>query len=236
MSATDRTTTGTPHVRLELGALVLGALGADERARVESHVAGCDECRAELAELAPLPGLLHRVSEADVRRPSEVPAGPPTDAVPDLVPAVVAQTDRAVHAERARRRRRWAAVGVAATLFGGMAVGTWALVDRTPAGTSATAPVVVRADDPTTGVHAEVTLRSSPSGTDLALRLSGVPAGAECRLVAQSGDQRDVTATWDATYNGEATFTGSTRFSADQIDMLVIETAAGQPLVTLPVG
>lgn len=235
MSAVDRSTTGTPHVRLELGALVLGALAADERARVESHVAGCEECRADLAELAPLPGLLRRVSEADVRRPSELPAEPAADAAPDLVPAVVARADRAVREQRARRRR-WAVVGVAAALFGGMAVGTWALVDRAPANGVVAAPVVVHAEDPATGVRAEVTLHSSPSGTDLALRLSGVPAGARCRLVAQSGDQRDVTATWDATYDGEATFTGSTRFTVDQIDTLVVETPAGQPLVTMPVG
>ncbi|NMM17810.1 MAG: zf-HC2 domain-containing protein, partial [Cellulomonas sp.] len=65
MSASvGRDTAGSAHVRLELGVLVLGALAADDRARVEAHLTGCAECRAELEELAPLPGLLHRVLEA----------------------------------------------------------------------------------------------------------------------------------------------------------------------------
>lgn len=138
---------------------MLGALDADERERVEAHLAGCAECSVELGELAPLPGLLQRVPEADV----------------------------------------------------------------------------IRATDPVTGLHAQVTLTSSPRGTDLALKLTGVTAGEECSLVASAGDQRDVTACWDATYTGEATFIGSTYFAVDQIDMLVIETPAGRALLTMPV-
>jgi anti-sigma factor RsiW len=233
-ATTDRDAPGSPHVRLELGALVLGSLPADERARVETHLAGCEECCAELAELAPLPGLLHRVPEADVLRSA---AGSSASAEPavDLVPAVVALADRALREHRARRHRRWAVAGIAATVLGGVAVGTGALLAGTPGHDAVPAPVVVRANDPATGVRAQVTLRSSPGGTDLALRLTGVPAGEECRLVASAGDERDVTASWDATYDGEATFTGSTRFTVDEIDLLVIETPAGRTLLEMPV-
>ena len=229
-----RDAAGSAHVRLELGALVLGALDADDRARVESHLAGCDECCAELAELAPLPGLLHRVPEADVLRAVDGSSAAAEPAV-DLVPAVLALADREVRAHRATRRRRWAVVGIAATVLGGVAVGSGALLNGSPAPNAAPTPVVVHATDPVTGVHAQVTLTSSHGGTDLALRLTGVPAGEECRLVATAGDQRDVTASWDATYDGEATFTGSTHFAVDQIDMLVIETPAGRTLLTMPV-
>jgi anti-sigma factor RsiW len=48
--------------RLELGVYVLGAIGAADRSAVESHLAGCADCRNELAELAALPGLLGRVT------------------------------------------------------------------------------------------------------------------------------------------------------------------------------
>jgi anti-sigma factor RsiW len=229
-----RDAAGSAHVRLELGALVLGALPADERARVEAHLAGCDECCAELAELAPLPGLLHRVPEADVLRSADGSSAP-AEPVVDLVPAVLALADQELRAHRARRRRRWAVVGIAATVLGGVAVGTGALLAGGPVPSADPAPVVVHANDPATGVSAQVTLTSSPGGTDLALRLTGVPAGEECRLVATAGNQRDVTASWDATYDGEATFTGSTHFAVDQIDMLVIETPAGRTLLTMPV-
>jgi len=229
-----RDTSGSPHVRIELGSLVLGALDADDRARVEDHLAGCDECCAELAELAPLPGLLHRVPEADVVRAGD---GSPAldEPVVDLVPAVLALADRELRVHRAARRRRWAVVGIAATMLGGVAIGTGALRSGTPEPRAEPTPVVVRAADAATGVRAEVTLTASPGGTDLALRLTGVPAGEECRLVATAGDQRDVTASWDATYTGEAMFTGSTHFAVDQIDMLVIETPAGRALLTMPV-
>ncbi|MGV8978268.1 MAG: anti-sigma factor family protein [Cellulomonas sp.] len=226
---------GSAHVQLELGALVLDALDADDRARVEAHLAGCAECCAERAELAELPGLLRRVPQADVIRAGEG-SSEPTGRTVDLVPAVLALANREAQVRRATRRHRWAVVGVAAAVLGGVSIGTSALRSGTPVPSAGPTPVVVRATDPATGVHAQVTLTSSPGGTDLALRLAGVPAGEECRLVATAGPQRDVTASWDATYTGEATFTGSTHFTVDEIDMLVIETPAGRALLTMPVG
>jgi hypothetical protein len=51
---------------MSLGVYVLGALGPAERALVQAHVAGCPACREELVLLAGLPGLLARLSLADV--------------------------------------------------------------------------------------------------------------------------------------------------------------------------
>lgn len=44
--------------RDDLAAHALGALGPGEAAEVERHLAGCEECRAELDELRPVVGLL----------------------------------------------------------------------------------------------------------------------------------------------------------------------------------
>jgi hypothetical protein len=52
------TTLDCPEARIALGVYVLGAIDADERAAVDAHLDSCQECRAELAELAELPGLL----------------------------------------------------------------------------------------------------------------------------------------------------------------------------------
>jgi len=49
------------EARLSLGVYVLGAIDPAERALVDSHLAGCRECRDELAGLAGLPALLARV-------------------------------------------------------------------------------------------------------------------------------------------------------------------------------
>ena len=50
-----------PDAEIALGALVLGALDPTEREQVEAHLRTCPPCSAALAEIAPLPGLLHRV-------------------------------------------------------------------------------------------------------------------------------------------------------------------------------
>jgi predicted anti-sigma-YlaC factor YlaD len=47
--------------RLLLGVYLLGAIGPADRAQVDAHLAGCRECRDEIAGLAGLPGLLSRV-------------------------------------------------------------------------------------------------------------------------------------------------------------------------------
>jgi len=52
-------------IRLELGVYLLGAIGADDRSAIEGHLACCADCRNMLAELAGLPGLLHRVTASD---------------------------------------------------------------------------------------------------------------------------------------------------------------------------
>ncbi|HTB54033.1 MAG TPA: zf-HC2 domain-containing protein, partial [Trebonia sp.] len=43
------------EARLSLGVYVLGAIDPAERALVDSHLAGCRDCRDELAGLAGIP-------------------------------------------------------------------------------------------------------------------------------------------------------------------------------------
>ncbi|WP_269856099.1 anti-sigma factor [Streptomyces sp. RPT161] len=52
-------------IRFSLGGYVLGTLSPTETEQVRAHLAECDECRAEHAELAGLPALLATVSEAE---------------------------------------------------------------------------------------------------------------------------------------------------------------------------
>jgi hypothetical protein len=51
----------TCQMMMSLGVYVLDAADAVESRRVEAHLPGCAACRAELAQLRPLPGLLARV-------------------------------------------------------------------------------------------------------------------------------------------------------------------------------
>jgi anti-sigma-K factor RskA len=108
---------------VDAGAYVLGALAPTDRAAYERHMAGCPECRDEVAELAVLPGLLGRLDAATAvttlsTPPAEAPAG------------LLAATLRAATTERRRyrRRHRWqlAVTGVAAACLA-MALGLGAM-------------------------------------------------------------------------------------------------------------
>ncbi|WP_174555316.1 anti-sigma factor family protein, partial [Nocardia anaemiae] len=81
---------------------ILGSLSRIERREYEEHLAGCPVCRAAVADLAGLPGLLAMV-EPDTAlamieppEPTAAEAGPPAQLLPRLADA----------AEKRRRRSR----------------------------------------------------------------------------------------------------------------------------------
>lgn len=63
------------HVKLLLGAYVLGGLSAADEAAVEGHLARCAQCRAEYDELACVPSWLDLL-KSEGTDPSP---GPPED-------------------------------------------------------------------------------------------------------------------------------------------------------------
>ena len=135
-------------------AYVLGALGSADRHAYEDHLAGCDLCRAAVAELAPVPGLLARAP-----RPADEDAGGPPAGLVDLV----LRRDA-----RRRVRRRLFAAGIAAVLVVGLAVAV-PLVTRGPtaqAGPLQTVTLVRRAD---TALAATVGLTPVAWGTRLTM-------------------------------------------------------------------
>lgn len=67
---TASATEGGGHVRLLLGAYVLGGLSAPEEAAVRAHLDRCGQCRAEHAELACVPQWLDLLAQDEA-------AGPP---------------------------------------------------------------------------------------------------------------------------------------------------------------
>ena len=109
------TADGCAEVRLSLGAYVLGALDPADRSRVDAHLASCADCRDELASFAALPGLLGRVSRAEVE--SE-----PVDPGPQLLERLLG----AAAAERRHDRRRRLLTSVAAGVIVLAAIGVTA--------------------------------------------------------------------------------------------------------------
>jgi anti-sigma factor RsiW len=227
-------------VELSLGALVLGALEPAERPALEAHLASCPRCTAILADLAPLPGLLHRLNpiERSLAEPSRSSAPQPQSEPTPLAPPpeLLERLVGAARRERARRRRRtWAAaVAAAAVLLGVVLAGTitggrWG-DDQPPSAT------VASATDAHTNVRADVRLTADAWGSALALRLTGVAPEEHCSLVAiDDHGRRDVASTWVATYEGAATVTGHTSFRSGQITRVVVVTADGRTLVRVPI-
>ena len=228
------------EIELSLGVLVLGALEPAERPAVENHLSGCPRCNAILAELAPLPGLLHRLDpiEHGPSGPVAPPSAPPPS-VPESMPLRPAELrERLVGAAREertrRRRRRVAGLAAAAGLVGvllaaGASGGLFS-------GRQDNRVTVVSATDPRTAVSAAVRLMPDETGSQLALSLTGVAPEEHCKLVAvDARGRQDVAAAWEATYHGTATITGHTSFRPDEITRFLIVTNDGATLVRVPV-
>jgi anti-sigma factor RsiW len=111
-------------IRHGLGVYVLGAISPADRSVLDSHLARCADCRAELAGLADLPGRLGSVPAADVASMSleAADAAGLRDGPPDvLLRALLARAVR-VRRHRLWRRLAWAAA-VALIAAGGAVAG-----------------------------------------------------------------------------------------------------------------
>jgi anti-sigma factor RsiW len=203
---------------MDVASYVLGSLDPMERARLEAHLPECDVCRAELVSFAGLPGLLSRVS------PQEAASGlPPVR--PQLLDGLLARAA----AQRKTRQHRLVAAAAALILVAGGIVGGFGL-----AHTSGSATVTTAANGP---VRAQVQLTGTSSGTKITIRLTGVPSGEECRLVAIGKDGSSHNAgSWYASYAGAASVSETAALSPAELAALRVETPAGRPLVTIPLN
>jgi hypothetical protein len=201
------------EIRHSLGVYVLGAIDPAERAEVDEHLATCADCREELASLAGLPALLHRVPTAEAERLAVAdqadPADPATDetAADEMLPSLLART------ARARRVRRWrelaAAAAVAVLALGAGAAGASVLGSSTPGSGSHVAASAehtwhtVSAMDEQTGATLTVRYANMPWGTVLNARVSGIPAGTDCQFVVTDTHGRHfVVGGWRVNYRG----------------------------------
>ncbi|MCA5894474.1 zf-HC2 domain-containing protein [Isoptericola sp. NEAU-Y5] len=237
-------------------AYVLGALGPAERRDFEEHLAGCDACRAAVAELAGMPGLLGSVPAEDV------PAALGTAArAPDAADgrATVVPLSGLVHAARRTRRRRrtLTAVAASALLVGG--VGAGLALGGSPDGGSApgvapstTVPAAGAATlelEPvgTSGVRATLTATPRAWGTHLEWSCTypetssagpsgrydpAAPVGYELVLVDGAGE-RTVAATWTGTWpSSEELDAASAKLLSDLVSVEIAVEGSDEPLAS----
>jgi anti-sigma-K factor RskA len=141
-----------PHP--DLAGYVLGALDPDEAEAFERHLAGCDACRAEVAELRGLPELLDR-------------AAPEVEVPPGLRERTFAAVERSAAGGRRRPLLRLAAVAAAlvVALVGGVVVSQLG-VDR--------GQVVELAAAPGHAGRATARLRQVSDGVEVDMKVSGL--------------------------------------------------------------
>ena len=202
----------TCQMMMSLGVYVLGAADAQERERVEAHLAGCTACRAELASLRPLPGLL---------------ASLPDDMVASGRPRAVIPPARVIRPEM---QRRWHAVaGICAAALAGIAGG---LLLSAGAG-QPSATVTLSAANPATHISATAALTATSWGTSIELRLRGLPLNVQCHLIVRSRNGAvEVAGVWDAWQAGPVTIPASAAWLPSDIASLQVATA-DKTLVTI---
>ena len=182
MPAAGMVTDGGPcaQVRPELGVYLLGAIEPARRSVVESHLAACLNCRAELTGLAGLPSLLRRVPADVIQR---LAAGEPEQAIPEPLPDAPLARIGAI-----RRRRNLLAAAAAAAAAIAAACAVQVLHDATaqppaavaPAGRSPSrrptrkrAPGRPSATPPSRGVPSSRSASPDSAGTRCQLLVSG---------------------------------------------------------------
>ncbi|MFI2104233.1 anti-sigma factor family protein [Isoptericola sp. NPDC019693] len=233
-------------------AYVLGALSPADRRDYEGHLAGCDACRAAVAELAGLPGLLASVPAEHAL--ATVPQGAVADGSGGdgdgdggVLAGVVPLAALAGAARRARRRRRsLVAVAASALLVGGVGAGL-ALggagegpgPDPSPSAPVAQATVVDLEPVGAADVRASLSATARPWGTSLEWSCtypprSGAydPADAPAyKLVLVDDDGgRTVAATWTGSGAASTGLGAASSVPLDRIARVEIAHAGGETL------
>lgn len=232
----------------DVGAYALGLLESDDRQAFEAHLATCESCTAELAELSGMAGVLTGMGPVEADEPGD--SGGQAEVV-DLL------RRRKEKDRRARRGTLVIGVAAAVTLVaGGIAVGAQLgdggpppLTAHGPSHGQGPAEQFYEEGTPVSGTGVDgvtggVVYESKGWGTHAALKLGGVTGPLECELVAVSktGERKAMTG-WAVPPSGYGVpgqpaplyMHGGSPWNPDKIDRFEVVTTTGKTLLTVDI-
>jgi hypothetical protein len=218
-----------------IGVYVVGAIDPAERSSIEAHLSRCHDCRDELAGLALLPALMHRIPVEEAERITADGAADTSVVVSssDMLPALL----KRVTARRRTRRVRSAFTVAAAVLIaagGGAVAVSQAGGNGQPIGSHTT-----RVTDVTSARvgnrTATVRYDKAPWGTSMSVRVKGFSEGTWCRfwVIARDGT-RSLAGAWMVGSGGdELWYPVRASVPEDRITGFLI-TSPGSPPLPIP--
>jgi anti-sigma factor RsiW len=215
-----------------LGVYVVGAIEPHERSLLDAHLNQCHRCREELAGLAVLPALLHRIPIAEAEQLVQPdPDGIDSD---DPAPELLGRLIGEVKARRRTRRLRGmfaAAAAIVVAAGGSVAVATQ--FEHSTVSQAASFDVVSKRAD---GLFGTVKYAESPTwGTEIWARVSGVREWTQCKFWITTADgHTDLVGGWLVGPGGsQLWYPSRTDVSANSIIRFTL-TSDGKVLLSIP--
>ncbi|TYK53112.1 anti-sigma factor family protein [Actinomadura decatromicini] len=212
----------------DVGAYALGLLTPADAKTFEDHLAACERCADELADLRGVAGLLTGLGPVRDDASAE-PAGGGVDLLR--------------HRRGVRRTRLLLAVAAVLLFAGGVVVGTTQRHGTVPADLRGWGEIR-SADDAKSGLAAVAALQNKGWGTHVALDLGHLTGPRTCRLIVVSteGEEREVTG-WEVPVRGYGAIDspdhlqvhGGTAIPLGDIERFVLRADGVGDLLSIPV-
>jgi anti-sigma factor RsiW len=226
------------ELRRLLGGYLLGGLDEADTDRLDAHLLDCDECRAELDRLAPVPELLQRLPEA---QRADGTSGPITLAVsakpsPERIESLL----RKMRAERSRENRvarvRWLAA--AAVVLIAAAIGIGVLTSdrgaRPPQALPSPQLVTARFEAAAgSGLSGQAVLTPKVWGVSVSLDVTRLQGDGPfiCQVRNTSGEVEQA-AVWGPTPSGSAKVIGASSIQLRNVSAIAVADISGHVLGT----
>lgn len=228
-------------LRRLLGGYLLGGLDEADTDRLDAHLRDCDECRDELARLAPVPELLQRLPDAQRAagggaQPLVSLSARPT---PENIESLLHRMRAARSAQARTARVRWLAA--AAVVLVAAAIGFGVIHsnrDAPPPQALPSAQLITAQFEPAqgSGLSGQAVLTPKLWGVSVALDVSKLRGQGpfHCQVRRTTGEMEQA-AVWGPTPSGNAKVIGASSNQVGDVSSILVTDGAGKVLGTAKV-